>query len=88
VQWPASGEQLVDIVGGTKHCFGFTIKDGAQKVWTWGQLWFDEEGKPKERIIVSPMEVAFKERVKQVSCGFDHSLFLTEAGEVLGQGKN
>ena len=83
-----SEKQIIDICCGVCHTIVLTIS-GEVYSWgcnDWGQIGI---GSDDECVSVPTLLNAFNgEKVKAISCGFNHSLALTESGRVFSWGSN
>eukprot|EP01106_Pelomyxa_sp_JSP_P013865 TRINITY_DN425_c0_g2_i1.p1 TRINITY_DN425_c0_g2~~TRINITY_DN425_c0_g2_i1.p1 ORF type:complete len:349 (+),score=55.43 TRINITY_DN425_c0_g2_i1:176-1222(+) len=71
-------------------CGGFhtVLVDSTNRMWSFGASWDGRLGVETTMEFVSvPQEIPFEYRVVQVSCGWDHTLALTESREVYTWGK-
>ena len=59
------------------------------ELYLWGEhLDPNKESEAKEALIPIPVQVPFTLKLKNVSCGFEHTLLLTLTGDLYGFGKN
>lgn len=70
---------------GTKHCIAQTFDN---HLFQWGEHITVGCTNGKELISSVPIPITMKEIVTSVSCGFEHTLLLTESHLVYGFGKN
>lgn len=69
---------------GTKHCMAQTLDNC---LYQWGEhISVGTNG--KELISSVPIHIMLKDKVTAVSCGFEHTLLLTESSCVFGLGRN